>query len=702
LHTSLGDSFWSQTLALVNSGTVQAETVLTAFDDSGVRLNLPGVENPATTRIAPATQTLTSGPDPNTPGVQIFTDAAVTGVAVLSANRLLETLVLPRANAYRAVLPDIVRDATTSTDIHLANPTKFLNQVRLALWNGEGSLAGEASLTLESKARYAQPVEVLFPAMPEEFQGYVTLEAEQGVVAAQIVRNGGTAAALGAQVLESPERTPVRLYSPYFSAGGDMPATILNLVNPTTLDANVVVHAFADSGARVGSAVNLSLAAGRQHRRGVADILGLDPDAAVAGSLLIESSIRGVAGDVIIEDPLFGARYRTALPLDLEPQTTWLIPYVSNAAGMLSGVVVQNTTAAAANAQVRMLRSDGTVVGAAAPRIAGNGRHSELLLGMLPASAGQTGYLLVTADQPVIPFAVLARQTPTDLASVLPQPIPGSAPPPLSPAIQVTPTSLAFGSVADGQTADRTFTIRNTGTAALTVHSLISANARFSVVGPLTPFSLGPDGQQIVTVRFAPLATGAQSGTLAITSNASPASVALTGTGTATTGDTVLLQIDDGTYERAIGLSTGGTIYFVNRLTPPRYPATLRSVSIFFENAADALPPGYVILVLSGANPQGTANINGVGLLTTAATAGAADRFETFTVPPITISSGDFVVGFAVNNPVGRFPMSYDATAPAQGRSYVSPDGESFLLLESLAGTTPGDFAIRATVDLTQ
>jgi hypothetical protein len=168
------------------------------------------------------------------------------------------------------------------------------------------------------------------------------------------------------------------------------------------------------------------------------------------------------------------------------------------------------------------------------------------------------------------------------------------------------------------------------------------------------------------------------SGTLAIASNAAPASVSLTGTGTAATGDTVLLQIDDSTFERAVGLSTGGTIYFVNRLTPPRYPATLRSVSIYFDNAADALPPGYVISVLSGANPQGTANINGVALMTTAAAAGAADRFETFAVPPITISSGDFVVGFVVNNPVGLFPMSYDTTAPAQRRSYVSPDGGGF------------------------
>ena len=50
----------------------------------------------------------------------------------------------------------------------------------------------------------------------------------------------------------------------------------------------------------------------------------------------------------------------------------------------------------------------------------------------------------------------------------------------------------------------------------------------------------------------------------------------------AAAAQTVVLLVDDGSYEANVGFSTGGTAYFVNRLTPPSYPATLRAVQILF------------------------------------------------------------------------------------------------------------------------
>lgn len=58
------------------------------------------------------------------------------------------------------------------------------------------------------------------------------------------------------------------------------------------------------------------------------------------------------------------------------------------------------------------------------------------------------------------------------------------------PRLEVSPTSLAFGSVTAGQTKDLTLTIRNTGTAPLTVASFGMSNLRFSVVSPGAPFTV--------------------------------------------------------------------------------------------------------------------------------------------------------------------------------------------------------------------
>ena len=75
----------------------------------------------------------------------------------------------------------------------------------------------------------------------------------------------------------------------------------------------------------------------------------------------------------------------------------------------------------------------------------------------------------------------------------------------LVPAIAVTPTSQDFGSVVVGTTADRTFTVQNTGSG--TLSGSASAPAPFSIVSGGT-YSLGASASQTVTVRYSPIATG--------------------------------------------------------------------------------------------------------------------------------------------------------------------------------------------------
>jgi hypothetical protein len=89
----------------------------------------------------------------------------------------------------------------------------------------------------------------------------------------------------------------------------------------------------------------------------------------------------------------------------------------------------------------------------------------------------------------------------------------------VTPHIEVTPTPLDFGSVAVGQSATRELTVRNTGTAELSVTSSPSTTAPFSVVPPTGPFTVAPNTEQLVTVRFSPTTVGGQSGVLSIASN---------------------------------------------------------------------------------------------------------------------------------------------------------------------------------------
>ena len=97
-------------------------------------------------------------------------------------------------------------------------------------------------------------------------------------------------------------------------------------------------------------------------------------------------------------------------------------------------------------------------------------------------------------------------------------------------------------------------TVRNTGTAPLTVSTATSSNIRFTVVTGLAPFTVPAGGTQAMTIRFTPAAAGPQLGSLTLISNdtARP-SVAVPLSATGTSGST-------GTTPITIGQTIIGTL----------------------------------------------------------------------------------------------------------------------------------------------
>jgi hypothetical protein len=83
-----------------------------------------------------------------------------------------------------------------------------------------------------------------------------------------------------------------------------------------------------------------------------------------------------------------------------------------------------------------------------------------------------------------------------------------------TPVISVTPSTLDFGSVEVGSTADRTFTVKNNGSG--TLSGSASVSAPFSIVSGGS-YSLGSGASQTVTVRYSPTAVGSHSRTVSFT-----------------------------------------------------------------------------------------------------------------------------------------------------------------------------------------
>jgi hypothetical protein len=105
------------------------------------------------------------------------------------------------------------------------------------------------------------------------------------------------------------------------------------------------------------------------------------------------------------------------------------------------------------------------------------------------------------------------------------------------PAIQVSPTSINFGSGVVGANLSQVLIIKNTGTAALTISQVNPTGSVFSVSGFSLPLNISAGQQTTITVAFLPAVVGAASGNISIVSNAptTPTSVSLSGTGIAAT-----------------------------------------------------------------------------------------------------------------------------------------------------------------------
>ena len=93
--------------------------------------------------------------------------------------------------------------------------------------------------------------------------------------------------------------------------------------------------------------------------------------------------------------------------------------------------------------------------------------------------------------------------------------------------------TLAFGNVGMGKTATQSFTVTNTGTAAVRTGQTSITGPGFTVVSGAIPASLAVGQNATIQIQFAPQSSGSATGSFAMVSNASnsPFSVALTGSG---------------------------------------------------------------------------------------------------------------------------------------------------------------------------
>ena len=152
--------------------------------------------------------------------------------------------------------------------------------------------------------------------------------------------------------------------------------------------------------------------------------------------------------------------------------------------------------------------------------------------------------------------------------------------------VSLTPTSLNFGAVAVGvNSAVQRVTLKNTGTAALTISSIAitgTNSTEFVKTATTCGASLAVKAACTISVDFKPAATGARSAAISITDNGSgsPQQVPLSGTGTTTKFAPASLSFGD----VATGVSVVKAITLTNIGTTA---LSITAIAITGTNTAD-------------------------------------------------------------------------------------------------------------------
>jgi len=112
---------------------------------------------------------------------------------------------------------------------------------------------------------------------------------------------------------------------------------------------------------------------------------------------------------------------------------------------------------------------------------------------------------------------------------------------PLSLILNSSAASLNFGSVTLSSSGSENVSLTNAGTGSVTISQVMISGAGFNATGASGTI-LTPGQSTTVTSTFIPSGSGIATGTLTISSNATPISIALSGTGVAAVAHTVTLN----------------------------------------------------------------------------------------------------------------------------------------------------------------
>ena len=243
-----------------------------------------------------------------------------------------------------------------------------------------------------------------------------------------------------------------------------------------------------------------------------------------------------------------------------------------------------------------------------------------------------------------------------------------------------TVNATAFGNTALGTSTSETFTIANSGSAALTVGS-VSATGDFKVTSqPST--SVAANGSTTFTVQFTPTASGTQSGTISFSENdtttTSPFTFAVSGVGTVP-----LIKVTGGGNAISDGSTTTATANDTNFGNAPLGGTPVSETFTIANSGTAPLTVGNVSI--------GGTNSSDFKVTSQPASSVAAGGSTTFTVQftPTAGGTRNATISFSENDTTTSSPFTFAVTGFATTAARIGVTGGSPSQAIDDGSTTP-------------
>jgi Abnormal spindle-like microcephaly-assoc'd, ASPM-SPD-2-Hydin len=236
------------------------------------------------------------------------------------------------------------------------------------------------------------------------------------------------------------------------------------------------------------------------------------------------------------------------------------------------------------------------------------------------ASGSASGSIAITSNAPGSTFAIVLAGNGIEAQ--------------LSP----TPASVTFGSAVTGNTDSQSISLKNTGTASVTISQMNVSGSGFSTSGLSTPATIGAGASTTFKVLFAPTSAGNARGSVSLVNTGpnSPLLISLSGTGVAATQSLVVSptnlsfgNVTEGTSaSQSVTLTNNGnsnvTISSVSVTgagfsagggsgleLAPNQTATL---SVTFDPTSTAAVTGTLTISSNAANSSAKVSVSGTGV----------------------------------------------------------------------------------------